>query len=102
MCGPVDVVSLGKSWYYISFIDDFSRYSLIYFMHSKSEVFIKFKEFKALVVKQSYYKIKVLRIDNGGEYCPKEFDEFCNHASIVRQKTNPCTPQQNWVAESMN
>lgn len=52
-------------------------------MHSKSEYFTKFKEFKALVENQSYYKIKVLRYDNGGEYCLKEFDEFYKHVGIV-------------------
>jgi hypothetical protein len=47
--GPVHVPSLGKSVYYISFIDDFSRNTWIYFLRKKSEVFDKFKEFKALV-----------------------------------------------------
>jgi hypothetical protein len=35
--------------YYVSFIDDFLRYTCIYFLRKKSEVFDKFKEFKALV-----------------------------------------------------
>jgi hypothetical protein len=47
--GPVPVPSLGKYVYYVSFIDDFSRNTWIYFLRKKSEVFDKFKEFKALV-----------------------------------------------------
>jgi hypothetical protein len=47
--GPIHVPSLGKSVYYVSFIDDFSRKTWIYFLRKKSEVFDKFKEFKALV-----------------------------------------------------
>eukprot|EP00253_Pinus_taeda_P001427 PITA_01427 len=47
--GPVKVPSLGKSVYYVSFIDDFSRNTWIYFLNKKSEVFDRFKEFKALV-----------------------------------------------------
>jgi hypothetical protein len=47
--GRVLVPSLGKYVYYVSFIDDFSRYTWIYFLRKKSEVFDKFKEFKALV-----------------------------------------------------
>jgi hypothetical protein len=47
--GPVPIPSLGKSVYYVSFIDDFSRNTWIYFLRKKSEVFDKFKEFKALV-----------------------------------------------------
>ena len=47
-------------------------------------------------------KIKVLRTDNGGEFCSKEFEEFCKKFGISRQKTTPYTPQQNGVAKRMN
>jgi hypothetical protein len=47
--GPVSVPSLGGSPYYVSFIDDYSRKTWIYFLRKKSEVFKKFKEFKSLV-----------------------------------------------------
>jgi len=47
--GPVSVPSLHKSVYYVPFIDDFSRNTWIYFLMKKSEVFDRFKEFKALV-----------------------------------------------------
>jgi hypothetical protein len=47
--GPILVPSLGKSVYYVSFIDDLSRNAWIYFLINKSKVFDKFKEFKALV-----------------------------------------------------
>jgi hypothetical protein len=69
--GPVTVPSLGGSLYYVSFIDDFSRKTWIYFLRKKSEVFEKFKEFKSLVENQTDKKIKVLRTDNGGEFCGK-------------------------------
>jgi hypothetical protein len=63
--GPISVPSLGKSVYYVSFIADFSRNTWIYFLRKKSEVFDKFKEFKALVENQTEKKIKVFRTDNG-------------------------------------
>ena len=72
--GPVKVPSLRKSVYYVSFINDFSRNTWIYFLKKKYEVFDRFKEFKALVETQTEKKIKVLRIDNGGEFCSKEFE----------------------------
>eukprot|EP00253_Pinus_taeda_P004981 PITA_04981 len=46
---PMKVPSLGKFVYYVSFIDDFSRNTWIYFIKKKSKVFDRFKEFKALV-----------------------------------------------------
>jgi hypothetical protein len=67
--GPVSVPSLEKYVYYVSFIDDFLRNTWIYFLKKKYEVFDMFKEFKALVENQTNKIIKVLRIDNGGEFC---------------------------------
>ena len=100
--GPVKVPSLGKHVYYVSFIDDFSRNTWTYFLKKKSEVFDRFKEFKALVENQTEKKIKVLRTDNGGEFCSKEFEEFYKKCGIARKKTTPYTPQQNGVVERMN
>ena len=83
--GPMKVPSLGKYICYVSFIVDFSRNTWIYFLKKKSEVFDRFKEFKALVENQTEKKIKVLRTDNGGEFCSKEFEEFCKKCGIARQ-----------------
>eukprot|EP00253_Pinus_taeda_P007299 PITA_07299 len=81
--------------------DDFLRNTWIYFLKNKSEVFDKFKEFKALVKNQTEKKIKVLRTDNGAEFCSKEFEEFCKKCGIARQKATPYKSQQSGVAERM-
>jgi hypothetical protein len=65
--GSVPVPSLGESLYCVSFIDYFSSNTWIYFLRKKSEVFDKFKEFKALVENQIDKKIKVFRTENGVE-----------------------------------
>jgi transposase InsO family protein len=44
----------------------------------------------------------VSRINNGGEFCGKEFDQFCKQCGIAHQNTTPYTPQQNGVAKRMN
>jgi transposase InsO family protein len=100
--GPVKVPSISKALYYVSFIDDYSRRTWVYFLRTKSEVFSQFKELKALLENQTSRKIKVLRTDNGGEFCSTEFDKFCKENGIERHKTTPYTPQQNGVAEWMN
>ena len=69
--GPVIVPSLGGSLYYVSFIDDSSRSTWIYFRRKKSKVFEKFKEFKSLVENQIDKKMNLLITDNGGELCGK-------------------------------
>ena len=47
-------------------------------------------------------KIKVSRTDNGGEFCKKEFEEFCKKFGIAWQNSTPYTPQQNGVTKRMN
>eukprot|EP00253_Pinus_taeda_P032660 PITA_32660 len=51
---------------------------------------------------QTKKKIKVPRIDNGGEFCSKDFEELCKKCGISRKKTTPYTPQENGVAERIN
>ena len=68
VCGPVSSSSLSGYVYYVSFIDDLSRKTWIYFLKGKSEVFSKFKEDKALVENQNDRKIKTLLLDNDGEF----------------------------------
>jgi hypothetical protein len=60
--------SLSGYVYYVSFIDDDSCKTWVYFLKSKDEVLVKFKEFKALVENLSERKINIIRSDNGGEY----------------------------------
>ena len=61
-----------------------------------------FKKYKAYIENQSSRKIKVLRIDGGGEYTSREFLEFCDEARIVHEFTPPYTPQHNGAAERKN
>ena len=64
----MSTTSLSGYVYYVSFIDDFSCNTWIYFLKDKSEVFNNFKEFKALVENLSEKKIKILRSNNGVEF----------------------------------
>ena len=63
VCGPMSTQARGDYLYFITFIDDYSRYGYVYLMKYKSETFEKFKEFKAEVEKQLGKSIKTLRYD---------------------------------------
>jgi hypothetical protein len=63
-------------WYFLLFVDDYSRKMWMYFLKLKYEVFNEFQKFKALVEKESGCHITSLRSDNGGELCSKEFNNF--------------------------
>jgi transposase InsO family protein len=102
VCGPFEENAIGGYRYYVTFIDDKSRYTFVYLLRAKSEVFEKFKEFEALVKNKYMKSIKILRSDNGGEYMSKDFDNFLKSKGIEKQLSVAYTPQQNGVAERMN
>ncbi|GAU33702.1 hypothetical protein TSUD_148530 [Trifolium subterraneum] len=102
ICGPIDVLSTGGIKYFITFVDEYSRMIWLYHIKAKSEAFEVFKRFKPLVEKQSDKSIKVLRIDGGGEYTSKEFENYCKDQGIIHEVTSPYTPQHNGLAERRN
>ena len=81
LCANIPSISLSGYEYYVTFIDDYSRNTWIYFLNTKSEVFDKFKEFKSLIENHSEKRIKTLRSYNGGEYTSKEFEALCRKES---------------------
>jgi hypothetical protein len=100
--GPAQVSSLGGSRYYVTFIDDETRKTWVYYIQQKSDVFDTFKKWKDLVENEIGKRLKCLGSDNGGEYCSKEFDDYCSYHGIRRKKTVLGTPQENGVSEMMN
>jgi histone deacetylase 1/2 len=60
--------SVGRKKYYVSFIDDFGKFTWIYLLKYKSEVFQVFHEFQTLVERRFDRKIKAMQTDWGGEY----------------------------------
>ena len=76
ICRPMKTLSHISNIYFITFIDDYSKMTWVYFMRYKSEVFTIFKKFKNLVERQSEHYIKMLRSDRGGEYNLNKFEKF--------------------------
>ena len=81
LCGPLPFVSFSGFKYFLTFIDDYSRHTWVYFLKLKREVFNMFLAYKALVEKQSGHQIIKLRSKNG-EYVNKNFTTFCTEQGI--------------------
>ena len=102
VCGPMSVPSIGGSRYFISFIDNFSRYTVTYMMKKKSEALEKFKLYVAMAETKFGHKVVTCRNDNGGEYVSNAFDTYLRERGTQQERTIPYTPEQNGVAERMN
>lgn len=102
LCGPINPTSNGGKRYLITFIDDFLRKTWVYFLDEKSEAFSIFKSFKVHVKNEAGKTIKALRTDRGGEFCSKEFEEFCIEHGIRKELTIAYISQQNGVSKRKN
>ena len=102
VCSPMSVHSFNGYSYCVTFIDDYSRKTLIYFLEAKSEVFERFQEFKTFVENQIGKKIRVVRTENGVEYTSNEFMVYFLTEGIKKEHNVPHTPQHNGVAKHKN
>ena len=64
--------SKGGKVYYVTFIDDKTRLTHLYFLKTKDETCDVYKKYEAWVETQMSKRIKVLNTDRGGEYQGKE------------------------------
>ena len=101
VCGPFPLSIRGYK-YFITFTDDNSRHTWVFFLKKKSEALATFKTWKAQVELMTGLKVKVFRTDNGGEYTSLEFEAYLLNLGIRHETTTPETPQQNGLAESLN
>ena len=69
--------------YVLTFIDDFSQHTWVYFLKYKFDVFDSFRIFKIFVKKQCNLSIRHIRIDNGREYWNQSFRDFCNEHGLL-------------------
>jgi hypothetical protein len=100
--GPAPVETINHKEYFVSFTDDNSRYTVIYFLAKKSEVFASYLAFEAWLSTQYNVRIKKLRSDRGGEYLTGEFSDHLRKKGTTRRLTVHDTPEYNGVSERLN
>ena len=100
--GPPSFDSLGGRKYCLVIVDDYSRYTWVYFFKRKSETQQTVIDFANEAQRQHNAKILTIRSDNGTEFKNYTLDEFLSDEGIKHQYSAPYTPQQNGVAERKN
>jgi transposase InsO family protein len=102
LCEMNGILTKGGKRYFLTFIDDFTRFCYVYLLKTKDEAFNYFKTCKAEGENQLERKIKRLRSDRGGEYFSNVFVEFCVEHGIIHERTPPFSPQSNGIAKRKN
>ncbi|KAL0301602.1 UNVERIFIED_CONTAM: hypothetical protein Sradi_6437000 [Sesamum radiatum] len=73
ICGQMNVRARHGAFYFLTFIDDYSRYGSVYLLSHRSKALDCFKRFLAEDENQRKINLKVLRTDRGREYLSKQF-----------------------------
>jgi histone deacetylase 1/2 len=94
--GPAQTSTSGHR-YYVSFIDGYSRFTWIYLLKHKSDVFHIFLAFQKHVERLLNHKIIHVQSDWGGEYL--KLNKFFDDIGISHRVSCPHTHQQNGRAE---
>jgi hypothetical protein len=102
ICGPMSKPSLGGAAYFLTFTDDYSRYTEVYFLSHKNQALKKLHKFHAEVRNQFGINIKAICSDRGGEYLGHAFEDYLAENGIHCQSTVPYTPEQNGISERKN
>ncbi len=99
--GPARVQSVGGEWYVLVIVDDFSRYSWVFFMATKDKAFQHFRGLFLRLDLQFPGSLKRIRSDNGGEFKNASFEQFFNERGLEHEFSSR-VPQQNGVVERKN
>ncbi|GJT83918.1 retrovirus-related pol polyprotein from transposon TNT 1-94 [Tanacetum coccineum] len=100
--GPVSPMFINHKKYTLVIVDEYSRYTWVYFLRKKSQAPEMFMSFIRMVENQNDVKVKQIRIDNGTEFRNHGLESFCDKKIISQNFSSPYTPEQDGVAERKN
>ena len=100
--GPTKTLSLSRCHYDFVIVDDFSRFTWVFFLSHKSSTFESFENFFNKIEHGNMNKICSILTDHGGEFDNNLFFKFCRDKGSNHKFASPRTPEQNGVAEQKN
>jgi hypothetical protein len=100
--GPVAYLSIGGSKYGLVIVDDFSRFTWLFFLQDKSETQGTLKRFLRRPQNEFELKVKKIRSNNGSEFKNLQVEEYLEEEGIKHEFSAPYIPQQNGVVERKN
>ena len=100
--GPVSSPSFGGKRYCLVIVDEYSRYTWVFFLKAKGDATQEVISFIKKMENLNNCSVKHLRSDNGTEFRNNDLESFCDSKGISQNFSAPRTPQQNGVAERRN
>ena len=90
--GLINVLSINRKRYTLVIVDEYTRFTWVYFLLKKDETPEILLEHVKLLENGSSHKVKILRSDNGTEFKNSQMNEFCKYKGISHQFSAPETP----------
>jgi transposase InsO family protein len=100
--GPIAYISIGRSKYCLVIVDDYSRFTWVFFLQEKSHTQETLKGFLRRAQNEFGLRIKKIRSDNGTEFKNSQIEGLLEEEGIKHEFSSPYTPQQNGVVERKN
>lgn len=97
--GPYRHHTHGSCTKFLTVVDDFSKCTWVFLMHSKTQVPVLIKDFISYVTTQFNKTIKIIRSDNGSEFSNADLHSHLTSLGILQQFSCSHTPQQNGTVE---
>jgi transposase InsO family protein len=100
--GPIAYISIDGSKYCLVIVDDYSRFTWVFFLQEKSQTQETLKGFLRRAQNEFGLRIKKIRSDNGTEFKNSQLQGFLEDKGIKLEFSSPYTLQQNGVVERKN
>nr|GEW44581.1 hypothetical protein [Tanacetum cinerariifolium] len=102
LCGPMHVKSINRKRYVLVVVDDYSRYTWIFFLHSKDEASEVIISFIKKIQVNPQLQVQRVRTDNDTKFKNKTLAKFFDEVGISQKISAARTPKQNGVVERRN
>jgi transposase InsO family protein len=99
--GSIAYISIDRSKYCLVIVDDYSRFTWVFFLQEKSQTQETLKKFLRQAQNEFGLRIKKIRSDNGTEFKNSQIEGFLEEEGIKHEFSSPYTPQ-NGVVERKN
>ncbi|KAJ9561101.1 hypothetical protein OSB04_006261 [Centaurea solstitialis] len=100
--GPVNVQSIAGKKYTLVIVDEYSRYTWVFFLRSKSDAPEEIILFVRKMERLNNLTVRSIRSDHGTEFKNSTLETFFDQKGISQNFSSVRTPQQNGVAERRN